>query len=159
MGFQLLYGAAVFGASVQALAFPSPRPTDPFQALPQDGWSPRPTPEPYAPALFRRQNGLPSTYLLAPDQTCGFINGSPSEYALAPAARSPIIPPLTLATGSAYICGGDLQCAFIPASGKVPGAAGCCNSDQCAFRVSCLDDSKMDSCDDACQANTMTLKW
>lgn len=80
MGLRLLCGAAaLFGASVQALAFPGPQPTDAFQALPLDGWSPRPTAAP-APAvahelLRRQQNILPATYLLAPDNTCGFING------------------------------------------------------------------------------------
>jgi len=77
MGLLSLYGAAIFGVSVQALAFPGPQPTDPFQALPQNEWTPRPTPGP-DPALFRRQIALPATYLLAPDNTCGFINGNSS---------------------------------------------------------------------------------
>jgi hypothetical protein len=79
MGIQLLYGAALFGASVQAFAF-LPRPTAPFQARPlENGWSPAPTPAPDA-ALFRRQISLPSNYLIAPDNTCGFVNGNSSEW-------------------------------------------------------------------------------
>jgi hypothetical protein len=78
MGLHLLYGAALFGVSVQALAFEAPQPTDPFQALPQNGWSPKPTPGPDAHALLRRQNTLPEGYLLAPDNTCGFISANPS---------------------------------------------------------------------------------
>ena len=93
MGLALLYGAAVFGASVasvHALAFPGPQPTPPpsdsFQALPLDGWSPRPTPAPGAHQLLRRQqNILPSTYLLAPDNTCGYINGLSSTSRQLPA--------------------------------------------------------------------------
>ncbi|KAH6850869.1 hypothetical protein B0I37DRAFT_123421 [Chaetomium sp. MPI-CAGE-AT-0009] len=82
MGFQLLYGAALLGASVQAFAF-LPRPTDPFQALPvENGWTPRPTPAPEGQGLFKRQISLPSSYLIAPDNTCGFVNGnSRSAYA------------------------------------------------------------------------------
>jgi hypothetical protein len=78
MSLRLLYGAAAFGASVHALAFPGPQPTaiDAFQALPLDGWSPNPTPAPAAHELLRRQQvALPSTYLLAPDNTCGYVNG------------------------------------------------------------------------------------
>ena len=79
MGLQLLYGAALFGVSAQAFAF-LPRPTAPFEARPlENGWSPAPTPAPDA-ALFRRQISLPSTYLIAPDNTCGFINGNSSEW-------------------------------------------------------------------------------
>jgi hypothetical protein len=67
---------------------------------------------------------------------------------------------LTLLVESAVACAGDgVQCVFIPTSGKVPGAAGCCSAGQCDFRVSCVDSSEMDDCDDACQANDMTLKW
>jgi hypothetical protein len=84
MGLHLLYGAALFGASVQAYAFLGARPTDAFAAIPENGWSPRPTPAPEAHPLLRRQIGLPETYLIAPDNTCGFINGSPSMLAFVP---------------------------------------------------------------------------
>ncbi|EAQ86595.1 predicted protein [Chaetomium globosum CBS 148.51] len=76
MSLQLLYGAALLGASVQAFAF-LPQPTDPFQALPlENGWTPRPTPAPEGQGLFKRQISLPESYLIAPDNTCGFINGN-----------------------------------------------------------------------------------
>jgi hypothetical protein len=80
MGLQLLYRAALLGASVQAFAF-LPQPTDPFQAAPlENGWTPRPTPAPEkGHGLFKRQISLPSSYLIAPDNTCGFINGNASE--------------------------------------------------------------------------------
>lgn len=52
-----------------------------------------------------------------------------------------------------------MQCVFVPASAKAPGAVGCCEGVNCAFRVSCLDGSKMDACDESCLADTMTLKW
>ncbi|AEO71455.1 uncharacterized protein THITE_2123826 [Thermothielavioides terrestris NRRL 8126] len=81
MGLRLLSGAALCAAvsvQVQALAFQGPRPTDAFNALPENGWSPKPTPGPDLHALLRRQNGLASTYLVAPDNTCGFVNGNPS---------------------------------------------------------------------------------
>jgi hypothetical protein len=67
-------------AQVHALAFPGPQPTDPV-ALPRLDfeWVPLPTPGPDPNGnLFRRQVALPETYLLAPDNTCGFISASPS---------------------------------------------------------------------------------
>ncbi|KAK4122737.1 hypothetical protein N657DRAFT_634745 [Parathielavia appendiculata] len=138
MGFHLLLGAAFFGASVQAYAFPSPRPTDPYEALPFNGWSPRPTPAPDAHLLLGRRINLPETYLVAPDNTCGFINGNPK---------------------SAYECpDDDMQCVFIPTSGKVPGAAGCCKDDACDFRISCVEKADIKDCDKACQADALTLK-
>ncbi|KAL2141448.1 hypothetical protein VTI28DRAFT_2407 [Corynascus sepedonium] len=137
MGFRLLYGAALLGASAQAFAF-LPQPTDPFQALPlEDGWAPRPTPPPDA-HLVRRQISLPSSYLIAPDNTCGFIDGN---------------------SKSAYACfNEDMRCAFIPTSGKVPGAAGCCKGKECSFRLSCIERSDRDDCDEDCEADDLTLK-
>jgi len=56
--------------------------------------------------------------------------------------------------------GDDAKCAFIPATGKVAGAAGCCNGSDCAFRFGCIDDADIgDDCDSKCQANALTLKW
>jgi hypothetical protein len=53
-----------------------------------------------------------------------------------------------------------MKCAFIPASGKVAGAAGCCKGGDCAFRLSCLDREEVeDDCDKKCQADALTLKW
>lgn len=76
---QLLHGALLFGASAQAFVF-LPRPTDPSQPLPPgNGWSPVPTQAPDV-GLLRRNIGLPDKYLLAPDNTCGFIDGQLSEY-------------------------------------------------------------------------------
>jgi hypothetical protein len=92
MGLHLLYGAALF-ASAHAIAFPGPQPTDSFQALPQGGWSPRPTPGPDAHALLRRQIDLPATYLLAPDNTCGFINGNSSMSPQLPAKKGLLLTP------------------------------------------------------------------
>ena len=62
--------------------------------------------------------------------------------------------------GSAYAClDEDMQCAFIPSSGKIPGAAGCCKGKDCSFRISCIERSDMDNCDDDCKDNPLTLKW
>jgi hypothetical protein len=53
-----------------------------------------------------------------------------------------------------------MKCAFIPSSGKVPGSAGCCKGDDCAFRISCLDKGEVeDGCDKKCQSDALTLKW
>ena len=53
-----------------------------------------------------------------------------------------------------------MKCAFITASGKVPGAAGCCSGSNCMFRISCIADADIDDdCDSACQADALTLKW
>jgi hypothetical protein len=52
-----------------------------------------------------------------------------------------------------------MKCAFIPTSGKVPGAAACCKGKDCAVRISCVEKGDMGDCDKACQADAMTLKW
>ncbi|KAL2020145.1 hypothetical protein VTK56DRAFT_8750 [Thermocarpiscus australiensis] len=138
MGLGLLFRVALFGASVQALVFPGPRPTDNIHVLREDGWTPNPTAAPSLPEVLRRQDNWASTYLLAPDNTCGYVSGSKK---------------------SAYAClDDDLQCAFVPSSGKVPGAIGCCNGNDCAFRVTCLDRGEMSSCDKRCQSDSFTLK-
>jgi len=52
-----------------------------------------------------------------------------------------------------------MKCAFIPASGKSAGAAGCCEGNSCAFRLSCVERADMDDCDKQCQADAQILKW
>ena len=81
MGMPSFYRVALFGASVQALAFPGPRPTDNinFHAIQEGGWTPKPTPGPEPHQVLRRQNGFASSYLLAPDNTCGYFGGSSSS--------------------------------------------------------------------------------
>lgn len=78
MGLDLLFGVALFGASVQGLAFPSPSPTDNTYSLQEDGWTPMPTAPPGVHEVLRRQKDLASTYLMAPDNTCGFVSGKSS---------------------------------------------------------------------------------
>lgn len=52
-----------------------------------------------------------------------------------------------------------MNCAFLPSSGKAPGAAGCCSGDDCFFRMFCFDRDDMDDCDSNCQSDKMILKW
>ncbi|GAB1313221.1 hypothetical protein MFIFM68171_03431 [Madurella fahalii] len=139
MGLCVFVRVVLFGASVRALAFPGPSPTDDIYAIQEDGWTPMPTAPPDVHEVLRRQNNLGATYIMAPDNTCGFVSGRSS---------------------AAYTCvGSKLRCAFIPSSRKVPGAAGCCDGTDCAFRVSCIDSADMKkSCDKDCQADSLTLK-
>ncbi|KAL1843623.1 hypothetical protein VTJ49DRAFT_605 [Mycothermus thermophilus] len=129
--FLTLFGVV----QVHALAFPGPRPTDPV-ALPGEffNWAPMPTPAPNV-GILRRQADLPDTYLLAPDNTCGFISAS---------SKSP------------YACDNEAaKCAFFPASGRNPGVAACCRGSSCSFRTSCV---VKDDCDKECQADAGILK-
>ena len=77
----LCYRVALFGASVHALAFPGPQPTDIANnnnAFRPDGWSPKPTAAPEFREVVRRQKDFATTLLMAPDNTCGFLNGHSS---------------------------------------------------------------------------------
>lgn len=65
--------------------------------------------------------------------------------------------------GAAFTCVNPANsCVFIPSSGSIPGAAGCCNTKVCGFRVACMDYSEVlvqSKCDDGCMADTYTAKW
>lgn len=81
MGLHSFYRLALFGASVQALAFPGPLPTDhiDLDAVPLDGWSPRPTAAPQLHQALRRQSTFGTAYFQAPDEICGYLGGSSSS--------------------------------------------------------------------------------
>jgi len=81
MGLHLLYRVALFGISVHALAFLGPQPTQQSADELQEyfathGWTPKPTVAPSPHQVLRRQKELASTYLFAPDETCGYLDGS-----------------------------------------------------------------------------------
>lgn len=78
MGLCSFFSVALFGASVQAIAFPGPSPTNDIYAIQEDGWTPMPTAPPGVHEVLRRQNRLASTYIMAPDNTCGFVSGRSS---------------------------------------------------------------------------------
>lgn len=81
MGVHSLYRAALFGAAVHALAFPGPQPTDNAHAIVQDGgWTPRPTSAPEPRQVLRRQSDFGSSYLVAPDNICGYFDGKYSSW-------------------------------------------------------------------------------
>ncbi|KAK3397279.1 hypothetical protein B0T20DRAFT_394412 [Sordaria brevicollis] len=151
MGVSRLYQVALFGASVHALAYPGPQATDRV-IIPSNAKSPSPTLPPSLPpgfhnGLLRRQiSGSESgsygdTILIAPDNTCGYVSGL---------------------AGAAFTCVDPANsCVFIPSSGSIPGAAGCCNTKACGFRVTCMDYSEVlvqSKCDDGCMADTYTAK-
>ncbi|EAA27956.1 hypothetical protein GE21DRAFT_3252 [Neurospora crassa] len=149
MGVSRFYRVALFGASVHALAFPGPQATDRV-IIPSDAQTPRPTlPPTLHHELFKRQvSGSASgsgsygdTIFVAPDNTCGYVSGLP---------------------GAAFTCVDPANyCVFIPSSGTIPGAAGCCNPKLCGFRVACMDYSEVlvqSKCDDGCMADTYTAK-
>ena len=83
MGVSSLYRAAVFAASVNALAYPGPQATDRV-IIPSNAQTPRPTapPIPHHELLKRQISGSASssgsygdTVFVAPDNTCGYVSG------------------------------------------------------------------------------------
>ncbi|KAI1210644.1 uncharacterized protein F4807DRAFT_459484 [Annulohypoxylon truncatum] len=133
-----LLSAAVLVTAVQALAF------DGKPAQPTDGLIPNPTfsmPEitlgPDIHELARRQTG--QTVLVAPDNTCGYVNGR---------------------VGSAYTCNGlDYTCALVTTS--TVGAIACCDGSDCGLRVTCVDYIDFvysSACDEDCVSDTYTAK-
>lgn len=140
MARSLLCGVVLSAAvAVRALVHSEPRATDTI-AIHQDAWSPAPTAPPALHEYFKRQNGKGQTVLVAPDNTCGYVSAQ---------------------SGAAYTCAEKTAlCVFITASGT--GAAGCCGSVDCGFRVACLDYDQMYSssvCDAQCSTDTLTEKW
>ncbi|KAK4186075.1 hypothetical protein QBC35DRAFT_284640 [Podospora australis] len=144
--FSLLSKGILLGTAAHALVFPGPRPTGDFLAAQLDGvetdggWIPQPTPGPNSHEVLRRQNVnvKTSVFLAAPDNTCGYIDGR---------RFVPITCP-----------GKDSQCVYKTASGKTPGAVGCCGEDGCGFRKRCIDDDNIDDCDDECLADLEIIK-
>ena len=78
-----LFSGALFGTAAQALAFWAPKETF-GPAMAADAIIPRPTVPPIFRELRKRQSSSSSTrggetYIIGPDQTCGFINGLPGQ--------------------------------------------------------------------------------
>ncbi|KAK4176389.1 hypothetical protein QBC36DRAFT_346327 [Triangularia setosa] len=128
---------AFFGTSVEALAFLGPQPTSVIALEDSVGWTPKPTEAPAFHGLLRRQNGRPSNYIAAPDNTCGYLDGNKRD-------------PLT--------CPDSQQCIFITASGKASAGVGCCGNGGCNFHTACLDRKDLKDCDEDCQADPQILK-
>jgi hypothetical protein len=139
MARSLLCGALAAAVAVRALVHPEPRATG-FVVMPLDAQSPVPTTPPALHEYFKRQNGNGQTVLVAPDNTCGYVSAQ---------------------SGAAYTCVETTAlCVFITASGS--GAAGCCGSVDCGFRITCLDFDQISSsslCDAECSTDTFTEKW
>ncbi|KAI5456853.1 hypothetical protein BGZ63DRAFT_457557 [Mariannaea sp. PMI_226] len=113
-----------------------PVPTHNFQ-LPEDGVSPRPTSG--AMELFPRSIDAFSTVtLLAPENTCGFINGSFENW---------------------VTCAKSLRCGFLRSSAG--GDAACCASNSCTHNSACIDYKSYwssSACDENCNTNSLILK-
>ncbi|KAM0278711.1 hypothetical protein ACHAQH_005004 [Verticillium albo-atrum] len=143
MGKGLLYltGAVAFTSEVSANLYRVPEATTVFN-FPLDQVNPRPTAAPYD-FLRERQATTSSsqTVLVAPDNTCGYVEGRP---------------------GAAFTCNGaDANCLFFTADSTMRGAVACCNSDVCGARVTCYDRDAIASssvCEDGCLVDTFTLK-
>ncbi|KAJ9132250.1 hypothetical protein NKR23_g11328 [Pleurostoma richardsiae] len=138
-----LHSLAIFGATVQALAFWQPKATD-VVIIPPNAQSPRPTIPPSLRELRRRQDSSVTesdTILVGPDNTCGYVSGRP---------------------GAPYTCNDpSATCVFLlPAGGSI-GAVGCCDTADCGVRLACLDYVEISSaslCDDGCMVDTYTVK-
>ncbi|KAM0440775.1 hypothetical protein ACHAPT_000076 [Fusarium lateritium] len=139
------FAAAVVALSVTAnarhLAYPEPTS---IVALALDGVSPAPTTPPRLHDIFRRANDNkddPTTVLVAPDATCGFVSGR---------------------LGAPFVCDdSDYPCIFITPEASRSGAIACCNADGCATRASCVNFNEFFSsskCDDGCAVDEFTLK-
>ncbi|KAK1761429.1 hypothetical protein QBC47DRAFT_28699 [Echria macrotheca] len=137
-----LVSAVVFAAAVHALAYPGPKATEAAK-IPLDATSPRPTTPPSLHEFLRRDSSNEQTVLIAPDNTCGYVSGQ---------------------AGAAYTCvEKNALCVFVTISegGRSAGAAGCCNTQECGFRLACLDYNQISSssqCDSNCMTDTFTEK-
>ncbi|KAK1832154.1 hypothetical protein QBC39DRAFT_75804 [Podospora conica] len=133
-----LSSLVLFGAGVTALVYPWPRETN-TAIVPLDAQTPKPTVPAALHHYLRRQNS-DQTVLLAPDNTCGYVSGQSS---------------------AAYTCVGTTnRCVFVTALDGGYGAAGCCDSFECGFRVTCVDYAQLESsaCDASCLSDTFTEK-
>ncbi len=79
MGPSHLLGIALFAAVAQALAYPGPRATE-IAAIPHDSRSPRPTLPASLKQLRKRQSNNEEIVIVAPDNTCGYVNGQEGVY-------------------------------------------------------------------------------
>ncbi|KAK3985560.1 hypothetical protein QBC44DRAFT_298820 [Cladorrhinum sp. PSN332] len=142
LGF-FLCRVAFFGVSVHSLAFPGPRPTaanDMLAAPAVDGWASKPTTAPSPHHVLRRQNTRASTYMVAPDNVCGFVDKGQKD--LQP-----------------YSCGTSATCAFLPSSPGNPGAVGCCSdAASCSFRSGCMAFDDLKGCNEDCVDDPAILK-
>ncbi|KAH8907079.1 hypothetical protein BR93DRAFT_968628 [Coniochaeta sp. PMI_546] len=136
----IYFSSAVLSTTVQALAFWAP--TETFvPTIVADSVSPRPTLPPSIRGLRKRQTSSSDTFLIGPDQTCGFISGLP---------------------GAGFACDAATDsCVLVPATSATPGFVGCCDDQDCGFRVTCLDYNEVSSsslCDNGCMVDTFTVK-
>lgn len=76
----IVLSSAVLGTAAQALALWAPKETF-VPSLAADAISPRPTFPPSFQGLRNRQSSSSSddTFLVGPDQTCGYISGLPGK--------------------------------------------------------------------------------
>ncbi|KAK3344106.1 hypothetical protein B0T25DRAFT_317845 [Lasiosphaeria hispida] len=141
MGQSVFFSSALFGVTVQALVYPGTRETDAV-AIPPDAQSPRPTIPPALHRFLRRQSYDEQTFLVAPDNTCGYVSAQKAAA-------------YTCVETSAY-------CVFVTASGGGgTGVAGCCDKDVCGFRIDCLDYAQISTsslCDAQCMSDSFTEK-
>ncbi|ROT42369.1 hypothetical protein SODALDRAFT_326537, partial [Sodiomyces alkalinus F11] len=124
----LAVGALLLTSGVRArlyeVHFPHATTTLEFPAL--EGFIPRPTPKP-TPSLDvrRRQADLVETLFLAPDNTCGYVDGS---------------------TDLVYTCYTGYNCVIATAMADEPGAIVCCNAAECGgYHPACYDDAEVSS--------------
>ncbi|KAJ2898761.1 hypothetical protein MKZ38_003671 [Zalerion maritima] len=138
----LLYGAALLGTTVVALAAPQPAKTV-LPHLPFNAMNPVPTAaamlsDEMKLRLGRRADSTP--VLIAPDNTCGYVSG--------------------LSIASFTCIDSDATCVLVSSTGIVDGFVGCCGADDCGYRTTCVDSSQMAAgdCGTACSSNTNIVK-
>lgn len=147
---------------VNAIAFDYPQPTG-FQRFDPDFGAQPPAPTPFAEhghGLVRRDPI--STWLIAPDNTCGFFNGRVGMLSKAQDARGEVAC-ANINAGAPLSCPTTDSCVFVSASqGATTGNIACCPAvGSCGVRYACVDSAGYNAsqCDDGCRNDIYTLKW
>lgn len=121
--------------AVNALVAPQPRATESV-GFSADGTTPAPTSAPQIQELFKRQDDESLVVATIFDQTCGYISGEP---------------------GAALTCMAGYNCLVAPEIEILM-----CVGDDSYGWLGCLDSTDVwntATCDEACLADTYTLKW
>ncbi|TLD25019.1 hypothetical protein PspLS_05713 [Pyricularia sp. CBS 133598] len=111
--------AALHASTTSAAARPSATGS---VVIPPDAQSPRPTEAPVMLDLARRQNGI--TYLVAPDNSCGWLTTTDSAYTLVHISR-------TRKRKTIEEVGQDSRCVYWQPYGSYPERFDCCPAEGC----------------------------
>ncbi|KAL8365018.1 hypothetical protein RB595_004027 [Gaeumannomyces hyphopodioides] len=108
---------------------------------PHGGGGPRPTAPAAVHELLRRQGDDDIEYIVAPDNTCGYIYKSAGELQVVCTART------------------SQRCVMMRNVALTSGIIGCCDDTSCRFTTECVPYSQITAglCDEKCMGNTNAL--